>query len=344
LFFVRDDALLAQPLDLTTSHLTGAAIPVADFVGTNQADYSALVSVSASTLAFRTGSTRQMTELIWYDRSGRELGRVGEEGTWGGINLSPDGKRAASARSDARTGGTDVWTLDLERNVASHLTSDGSSNSDANWAADGSVIFFSTLRRAAPDIFRKNASGMGSEELIAESGRLSDVSRDGSYLLQLRNGLTAIPLKGSTPTNVLSGITGIDEVRFSPNMRWVAFNRNETGDFEAYVVSYPKADQRWQVSVGGGVQPRWRADGREIFYLSLDGTLMNVSVDDSSGLTLSRPTPLFRTSLRPNGFADQYDVTMDGKRFIVVRPVAESGPPPPISAVVNWVKTLSANP
>ena len=129
-----------------------------------------------------------------------------------------------------------------------------------------------------------------------------------------------------------------------PNIAQIHGIENETGDFEAYVVSYPKADQRWQVSVGGGVQPRWRADGREIFYLSLDGTLMSVPVDDSSGLTLSRPMPLFRTSLRPNSVSDQYDVTMDGKRFIVVRPVAESGPPPPISAVINWRKTLSVNP
>jgi Tol biopolymer transport system component len=337
LFFVRDRSVVAQSYNPITAELSGNARPIAQSVAINQNFFSAAFSASESILAYVAGELLGAGELVWFDRSGREIAKSGEPAAWGSLNLSHDEKHLALVRSDA--GATDIWTLDVDRNIPARVTSNGLGNGDANFSADDQTIYFSTLRRGRPEIFRKSAGGIGNEDLVAESGRLSDVSIDGKLLLQLRQGLTAISISDQKATSFLPATASGDQARFSPNNRWVAFNRSETGRAEVFVVSYPAADQRWQVSTGGGVQPRWRRDGRELFYLALDGTLMSVEVEEADGLRFTRPRPLFQTGARARTITEEFDVTADGQRFVAIRPLA-ADQESPVHVTTNWLSWL----
>jgi len=197
------------------------------------------------------------------------------------------------------------------------------------WNTDGVIVFSGRgqpLRRVSadggqPEPVHPVAAGQG-ETLwpqFLSDGRFiylkvgSDENRNGIYL-------------GSLDSPDETMVVGTES---AATYSGGSFNNSETGRQEVYVVSYPQADQRWQVSVEGGVQPRWRADGREMYYLAPDGTMMSVNVEEGSALRLSRPQPLFRTRTRPSGSVDEYDVTPDGSRFIVVQSIASAAPPPP---------------
>jgi hypothetical protein len=337
LFFARDGVLVTQLFDSERLVLSGNATPIAQNVGTSRNSFYASFSVSDTALVYSAGRAVEDAELVWMDRSGKLIGRVGDRAPWMAVNLSRDGKHAAIPRLNATTGGSDLWTFDLDRNIAARLTS-SPGDGDGNWSADGKVIYLSSIRRGRPEIFRKNATGIGEEHLVAERGRMSDVSRDGHFLLQLRDGLSAISLPDMKSQHIING--PIEEARFSPNNKWIAFNTLQADRQEVYVVSFPAVDQRWQVSVGGGVQPRWRGDGKELFYLAPDSTMMRVGVDMADDrVRFSRPGPLFRTGLETTYFMDEYDVTADGQRFLLVRPVASSVPPP-VNVLVNWSSAL----
>jgi dipeptidyl aminopeptidase/acylaminoacyl peptidase len=343
LFFERDSALLAQPFDTEQMRLTGSPVTVGGSLATNRSYFFGAFSVSASTLAYRGGQLTEPADLMWFDRSGKQLGTAGERAAWLSLNLSGDDSQLAVVRADPSNGNSDIWTIDLSRNVPLRLTSDPSQDQDGNWSADGRAVYFSSQRRGRPEIFRRSSSGIGSEDLVAEAGRMSDVSRDGKLLLQLRDGLTAVSVTGDKPINFLKSPLRdgafIDEARFSPNGRWVAFNSNETDRHQVYIVSFPAADERWQVSVDGGVQPRWRRDGKELFYLAPDGSLMSVDVQEASSLRLGRPKPLFSTGARARSTSEEYDVSRDGSRIIVVRP-ASAVARAPINVVVNWLPAV----
>jgi dipeptidyl aminopeptidase/acylaminoacyl peptidase len=325
-------------MDPESGELSGVPVPIAEGVTLNSNFFSANFSAGGPVLVFRTGQITGRTQITWFDRAGRRIGSSAEPAEWASLNLSKDDNHLALVRSHPK--GTDIWSIDLERNVPTRLTSDSLGNGDPNFSADGRTIFFSSVQRGSSEIFRKPASGIGEPQLVAATGRLSDVSRDGRLLLQLRvaEGLAAISLPDGKSTTFLGATnSAVDEARFSPDSKWVAFNRNETDREEVYVVSYPGSEQRWQVSVGGGVQPRWRQDGRELFYLSPDATMMSVGVEEhAGGLRFTRPQPLFATGSRARSFTEDYDVTANGQRFVVLQPAADNEPPAPATAIVNW--------
>jgi hypothetical protein len=361
LLFVRDDAVLAQRFDDRTFQLAGDPVVLAESIQGSVGNGRAGFTVSESgVLAYRSGSgSGADSQLAWVDRTGKEIVTVGPASSYRGVHLSPDAARAALHRED--NPGGDVWILDLVRGSNSRFTFDTSQHSgDAVWSKDGQRIVFSKANGTSWSIFEKEARGVGEERLLYEAKGWAvpwSVTADGTLLFShgADGGadLWTLPLTGGaapSPYVRAPGNQGMAQV--SPNGRWVVYTSTEAGPLEVYVQSYPKPGARYQVSTGGGTQPRWRGDGREIFYrspvLAGIGTTLAVTVDtDGDALRFAIPEQLFTMPVGPSAHIApiySYDVTPDGKRFLITRLPGEggtSGAQVPITVVVNWDAELT---
>jgi Tol biopolymer transport system component len=294
-------------------------------------------------------------QLEWFDRSGRSLGRIGDADAYGGnsVQISPDGKRLAIARGPA--GGEDVWIWDFGTATSTRFTFDPARDSSALWTADGSKIIFRSDRGGRYRFYEKNSSGAGQEQIIFESPtqsilQLQDLSRDGRFLLYVAPGdktgmdLWALPLAGDRkPVAYLQTQFNENQAQFSPDGRWVAYASNELGRDEVFLQSFPQPSSKRQISSAGGVQPRWRADGKELFYLALDQKLMAVPVTTGASAEVGTPAALFQTRLNTVGTLapdnrQLYDVSSDGKRFLLMLPPEGAGPP--LTVILNWTAGL----
>ena len=355
--FMQGPTLVAQPLDLANLQLTGQPIPLAEQVLTGpQGPGTGAFTVSQTgVLAYHTVSAAGLSRLVWQDRSGRQLGTVSDEsaGVLFDIELSPDGGRAAV--SIARGSPRDVWIYDLSRRLPTRFTFDAANDFASVWSPDGSRIVFESNRTGTFDLFQKSAGGTGSEVplLQAEGGqRIYDWSPDGRFILY---GATAaqnplgtavdvwvLPLSGDRkPFPLLQSEFREHHGRFSPDGRWVAYVSNESGRDEVYVTRFPNADRKWQVSATGGSWPRWRHDGREIFYIAPDGHLTAVSVNGSGGAVQVGPAQrlfVVRTGVAGT-LGYQYDVAADGERFLV-NALTDEVVPEPLTVLVNWPALL----
>src|SRR5262249_55645113 len=194
-------------------------------------------------------------------------------------------------------------------------------------------------------VYEKSTIGTDDAKPVVQFAKptyASDWSADGRFILyQQTTGIFAVPESGDRkPILILDSPSAKDEARFSPDGRWIAYNANDSGVFEVYVVSFPIAGRPIQISTSGGVQPRWRRDGKELFYLTRDGTLLAVDVHSTAeSIDFGKPKPLFQTRLSPpSSELDQYDVTADGQRFIVIKPPAQSRQS--MNLIVNWTSRL----
>jgi Tol biopolymer transport system component len=344
IFFLRDAALVAQRFDPDNLQLSGEPALVAEKVANNAVNGRAAFSVSDNgTVAYVNGRQPER-RLTWFDRKGNELGVVGSPEDYRQVNLSPDERRIVTERFDLKTGVPELWILEPERDLATRFTI-GTQDRDPIWSPDGGSIIFSSRRNSnAADIYTKDVSGPSTEETVLldleQLVTVSDWSKDGRFILYKfgtsPGDLYALPLSGDRTPIALTNTPRFneDEGRFSPDGRWVAYNGNDTGRMEVYAVPFPNADDRIQISNQGGVQPRWRADGRELFYLSPDGTMMSVDLPAGPSLSPGIPRPLFRTRLLVDASIDQYTVTSDGQRFLM--PVHIDQSPTPISLILNW--------
>ncbi len=342
LLFVRDRTLFAQRFDPKRFVLQGEAEVVADDLPV-EGSGSGLFSVSQNgLLVYRTGSN-PLSQLAWLDETGRNLGIVGESGNLVIMGLSPDGLRAAYGRRDLATGVQNIWVLDLTRNVPTRLTFGTTVDADATWSPDGRQIVFASTRDGLKNLYVIPASG-GSERVVLAStgpGLSPDAwSPDGRFVLYHtgpQRELMAVPLTGDrTPFSVVKPRVGaVDEATFSADGRWIAYNADESGRHEVYVKRFPPTDATWQISTAGGVQPRWRKDGRTLFFLALDGMMMSVDIRGSNVFEAGRPRALFQTRVVPSGAVDQYAVAPDGQRFLVMQPFGEYRMMP-LAAVLNW--------
>src|SRR5918999_919260 len=350
LLYAREGTLVARPFNADRLELTGEAVPVVKQIGFTLGNARAHFSVSETgTLLYRTNTAAADTQLVWFDRAGKQLDTVGAAGRYSDIRLSPDGKRVAFQRLDPEKGASDVWVMELARGTTSRLTFDPANDGDAVWSPDGGRVVFSSMREGLPNLYQKLSSGAGGEELLlkTEDAKFAtDWSPDGRYVLyhalsRQRFDLWVLPLFGERrPEHFLR--TDFQEVsgRFSPDGRFVAYVSNESGRFEVYVQSFPASGGKWQVSNGGGGSPRWRRDGRELFYLSADGKLMAVEVDGSSDrFEAEVPAPLFEPRVGAISGDSPYDVAADGRRFLVKVPVEETAPAP-VTVVLNWTADL----
>ena len=343
IFFLRDGALVAQRFDPDDLRLSGEPALVAEQVANNLVNGRAAFSVSDNGTVAYVNGTRPERRLTWFDRNGQELGTIGSAEDYRQVNLSPDEKKIVTERFDLKTGVPELWILEPERDLATRFTI-GTQDRDPIWSPDESRIVFSSRRRSnAADIYEKTVGGSGEERVLLDLEQLvtvSDLSRDGRFLLYKfgtnPGDLYAMPLFGDrNPIPVVqSPRFNEDEARFSPDGQWVAYNGNDTGRMEVYVVPFPNADHRTQISNQGGAQPRWRADGRELFYLAPDGTMMSVEMSRGPSLNPGIPKALFQTHLLVDASIDQYAVTSDGRRFLM--PVRMDRRPTPIGIILNW--------
>jgi serine/threonine protein kinase/Tol biopolymer transport system component len=344
LLFVREGTLMAQPFDAARSRLSGEPLPIAERVD------SYFSTGSNGLLAYRAGAI-DARQLRWFDRSGRELAKVGKPGDYLEPALSPDGKRLAiGVGSWTPTG--DIWLLELARGGFSRFTPHPNDDVTPIWSPDGKEIAFASNSNGPFDLYKKDAGGAGGDELLVQSSDDKfplDWSRDGKYFIyytvdpKTKSDLWVLPMSGERkPTPFLQTEFNETNAVFSPDGRWVAYNSDESGTLEIYVRPFPPSRGKWQVSTAGGGQAAWRSDGKEMYYVSPDRKIMAVEVKPGSVFSAGLPVPLFEAPIRPEGITESHSafvVSPDGRRFLV-NTIAEEAAHVPITVVVNWTAEL----
>jgi Tol biopolymer transport system component len=294
-------------------------------------------------MIYRVGGS-SIDELVWMDRAGRVIDTVGEPADYLDPALSPDEKRlAVTVNEDGRS---DIWLMDLTRDIRSRFTFDAGDDFDAVWSPDGNTIVFSSERAGIADLYKKNSSGAGNADSLIRTKDWTaacDWSRDGRFLAYLdltnENGWDILVADATGKGEAVAfANSDAHEVQptFSPDGRWLAYTSNESGRWEVYVRPHPGPGGKWQISNRGGFEPMWRDDGRELFYVSPDRRMMSVMVSSGAAFEATIPKPLFEApiSTDPNT-RNRYDVTGDGQRFLFVSPLT-SGALSPTTVVVNW--------
>ena len=338
LFFVRGDTLMAQPFDAGRLVLGGEAVPVLDHVAhfTNTGYGSFSTAVNGTVAALRTPEPWRLT---WYDRAGRSLGPFGAGGRYQSLSLSPDEKRVAVDGDSDVASGYRIYVIDHERDTTAQLTVGDATGNQPVWSPDGAQIAFVSNRDGVYNIYVKPSTGAGQEAIVLKNDRnkfLSDWSRDGRHLLYAErqpgtnlNDLRTLPMIGDRkPALYLRGAGDLRGGRFSPDGRWVAYFSDESSRWEVYVQSFPAGTDKVQISTTGGTRPVWRADGQELYYLTLTGTLMAVPVKPGPGFSAGLPKTLFQTWNRDS--LVQYAAARDGRRFVLLAPEGDRASEPAI--------------
>ena len=332
-FVDSNGALVAAPLDIRSGKLTAAPLVVASKAARSPSTYYGTFSVSeTSTVVYSPDSATNHSQLTWFDDHGKETGRVGPVSVMANPALSPDGKRIAFDSNDFKARNVDAWILDLGHGGASRFTFDPAEEVAPAWSRDGTTIAYRTVGSSQPRIQLKQANGLQSDKnLTMMGGASTDIiphswSPDDREILcsfQTFKGTTdlvLLPADGSKARPFLSGPANKTNGQISPDGKWVAYASDETGDWEIYVTTFPGANGKWQVSRGGGAEPRWRGDGKAIFYIGPRQMLTEAAVATDGTFSTAEVRALFPIHGRPPISSTDvvtYDVTRDGKRFLV---------------------------
>jgi Tol biopolymer transport system component len=348
LLYVSDGALVAADLDSTHRRLASEPVPVVDHIATSSNFYAAFSASANGVLAYATSAPT--AELVWFSRDGRRLTEAAPRGAYADFRLSPDGRHLAVSEVEPHTQLTDLRLIDMQRGSNSRLTMSPATDASPVWSPDGTRIVFRSNRERVPDLFVRAANGSGDDEPLLKSAAPkypTDWTPDGQFIIyhssdpRTRFDLWAAPVDHPDQPRPLVR-TAYDEMQgqISPNGRWLAYASNMAGRFDVYVEPLFHKGRRWAVSVAGGFDPRWRRDGRELFYVAHDGTLMAVDPGTGPNFDPGRPRPLFRvsdvSSQPPNLSA--YDVDAGGQRFLVRLPVG-SVQSLPLTLLVHWSPT-----
>lgn len=347
LLFYRDQTLFAQHFDTRKFELTGEPVPVLTEVQFFPRISEAVFAAStAGLLVAQRNADSGASQLLWFDRKGQQIGVALNPGIYGNIMLAPNGRAVASDTTDLASQNTDIWTYDLETRGAKRLTFDPAIDSLPVWSPDGSRTVFASNRELKFDLYLKDANGAQEEKVIPQDGPdrfPTDWSRDGKYVLYGRGpDLWFLTFPELRATQFLKAASTLKTGRFSPDGKWVAYSSNESGRWEIYVTSFPEAHGKWQVSNTGGDQPRWRGDGKELFYLSTDSKIMAVPVKTGSNFDAGTPTALFQANPREMVATSElfsYDVSNDGQKFLVNASLKTAMTP--MSVVLNWSAKLN---
>ena len=342
LLFVRDRALLAQPFNASTVRIEGDSIQVLEDVRYSRDDSYASFSISEhGEMAYQTMATVPRSELAWFNRAGEPLESSSTFHDTEDPSLSADGKRVAVTRWTGPS--KDIWLVDLARG-SSRVTSDPSADLMPIWSPDGTSIVFASNRDGPSDLYRMAPGGAGQAELLLNSSAVkhpTDWSVDGDVIVYESNDpktswdLWTLSVRdGGRATAFLRTEFAERLGRLSPDGRWMAYGSNESGTNEVYVRPFPPSSGKSKISTAGGTEPRWRRDGKELFYLAADRKLMSVSVQAASTFLTSLPKVLFETRVSQSG-EWSYDVTPDGQRFVINAAVGDTTPAP-IIVILNW--------
>jgi Tol biopolymer transport system component len=344
LVFAQNRVLIAQRVDLDNGALQGEPIRLSGEVFQNPPTGWAAVDVSRNgVLAWRAPGVDD-AQFEWVDREGRTVGVINAPDAYTNFDVSPDGSRIVATRRRGESGGV-LFLIDPARNLTTPISEQNAAApiSDPTWSPDGQMIAY----RRSGTLVTRNVFG-GEERVLKEwAGYPDSWSRDGKYLIVGRPvgpdyQLWAIAMDGSDEEiPLVQGVSLADEARFSPDGKWIVFHAAIAGAPQVFAIRFPSTGERWQISTDGGVQPRWRSDGRELYYLGPDGQMMVVAMPDGDPTKARTPEPLFGLRLDPSPAFDQYAPLPDGQRFIVRRPMRPGGADTaPINVIVNWPEAL----
>jgi len=349
LLFSRNDSLVAQSFDADKLQFKGEPFLVAEQVAYNVGLGRAAFSVSENGVLAYRGGNYQIARLLWVDRAGKQIGQLGPSDLYFTLSLSPDEKRVAVDRVDSETGATDVWLFDLTRGIPSRLTTDPAPDWYPIWSPDGSRIVFTANREGNRNLYQKFANGLGGEEALLKSDENKvpdDWSSDGKFIVyealnsRTKLDLWLLPMTGERkPVPFLQTEFNEQQAQFSPDAKWIAYTSDESGAPEVYVQAFPALGSKLRISTGGGCQPQWRRDGKELFYVAADRKLMAVDVKTGATFEAGVPKPLFETRIfLMTNFRNHYVVGRDGQRFLINSRIEETSLP--VTVVLNWTSEL----
>ena len=354
LLFVRNGALMAQPFEARGRMLKGEAISLtpSSEIGVS---FNTLFSVSDNGVLVWQGDGWRNYQLVWFDRAGRQGDAIGQPlKVIGGMHprFSPEGGRVLVQRSDPQNKNTDIWAIDLARNLPTRLTSDGAFDLRPVWSPDGNRVVFRSVRGGIAGIYEKEANSVGGETLLLKGGGdPTDWSRDGRFIVYsvitepTRLDIWALPLFGEQqPYPLLNSEFAETQAQISPDGRWLVYVSDESGSDEVYAQAFTPEGRlgknKVRVSPNGGRHPRFRRDGRELFFVAADGQMMvAVLTPNTTTFEFARPQAIFKAHLLPGHYnlGIEYDVTADGQRFLIGTLVDE---PPPVQVILNWAAGL----
>jgi eukaryotic-like serine/threonine-protein kinase len=336
LFYADDERhVVSVPFDTEKATLLGNPVVIANAVGFQPSTYwVALTTAKNGTVIYNTSAGAALSALTWMDRSGKDLGRIGEPAVMCNPAISPDGSRFAVDISDQKANNVDIWIESTKGASNSRFTFDPAEEVAAVWSRDGSTLAYrsSGSSEERSGLMLKPASGLEHEKRILKVPPSDDIIPNSwapgdQQILCTRqsvsgNHLELVPTAGGNPTPFQSGPGSQINGQISADGKWVTYASDESGNWEIYVTTFPGAAGKWQVSRGGGNEPRWRGDGKEIFYLGPTGMLTAVPVSTEGGFSSGSPVPLFQFHGRAGISSTDvfsYDVSKDGKRFLVNR-------------------------
>jgi serine/threonine protein kinase/Tol biopolymer transport system component len=350
LLYIRGGVLVAQRFDAGSLKVDGAAVPLVDDARMDERFSRGVFAVSNNgVLVCMTGSDQTRTQLRWLDRTGKPLGDVGEPAdyTYGGTpHISPDGKSTVMPIANRDRGVSDVWLVDLASGRRRKLTVDTDDHPGAQWLPGGrSVVVSTNLATSSGSLDEIQFDGAQSRIAVG-ANFLWPESAAGSHLLYSFTSETTasdiflVSLAGKgEPAPFAATKAAESSAQFSPDGRFVVYATNETGRPEVFVAAFPQPGGRWQVSQGGGVEPRWSRDGRELFYVDPQNQLVSVEVETNhNGFQLGGARPLFQW--HGAGGLWRYDVSPDGSRFLVTAPLEEDLASP-VTVITDWTRRVA---
>jgi Tol biopolymer transport system component len=351
LLAIRSSSLFAFPFDTDRLEVTGEPTLITSQIGGSSTQQAPMSVSQTGVLAYGLAA-RGTNQLQWFDRDGRPHGAPLATGTFVNFSLSPDEGSLLLSKVDPQTNSSDLWLLDLRRPAApTRLTLDPMNDMGPVWSPDGRRFVFRSDRFGGNFLFGVSLDGGAAKEEVitrTDTSNPTDWSADGTQVIfhntasQSGSDIGAVQMPGGVVQPVLRTRYNEYDGRLSSDGKWIAYVSEESGAPEVYVQSYPPTGRKMTISTNGGSEPRWRKDGRELFYLDRQRRLMSVAISTRGELRPAAPTPLFQTrvSATPTSFRSQLAVTGDGQRFLLNIDPSEGGNSEAVTVVLNWTAAL----